>query len=225
LPRRLSYVSAIHNRAIILYRSIKKIIAIAKSLADDSRTGSWRRWWAARRLARLATKTDGRELTLNPAMARLVVEGLVAGLESVQWESHLICRHALERIRDQQLIEAVCDILLEQDLPRLRIIAVHAHYEPKDQIRRAAYLFVIGRLQFYEVHDPEGLLLEQFYISAPQLMRKRILGLARTWEDRCWERLIMAILRSRGWSAMNEVELIAAVEMLTNETQSPEGVY
>jgi hypothetical protein len=156
-------------------------ILMDESQAGFSQPGFWRRREAASHLSQLATRSDRRGTRFNPADARALIEALVAGLESIHWGIHLICRRALERLKDQQLIEAVCELIIERDLPRLRILAVHRRYYSQDPVRQAAYLFTSGQLQRYEAHDPEGALLEQFYAEAPQEVRERILGLARSW--------------------------------------------
>jgi hypothetical protein len=95
------------------------------------------------------------------------------------------------------LIEAVCALIIERDLPRLRTLAVHRRYEPQDLVHQAAYLFTSGQLQRYEAHDPAGELLESFYVGASQMVREHILSLARRWGDRRWQQLITRILRNR----------------------------
>lgn len=203
---------------------INEIDALRRALVDASRGGFFRRRRAARRLARLATRADGRGPRFSPTEARAVIEGLIAGMEGISLRAHATCQRALERIKDQSLKEAVCDRLIEGDIPRLRAIAVQARYAPQDPAHRAAYLFVLGRSQFYEAHDPTGEFLDRFYLGAPSPIRDRILGLARSWGEKpLWHRLITSLLCSRGWVEMSQAEVDAAVEMLTDEAYDPQG--
>ena len=112
--------------------------SLARTLSDDSGAGSLRRWWAAKQLARLAQSANGTGPQRSREEARAVVEGLAAGLEGVHSGPHRACQRALERLTEQSLIEAVCDVLLEKDFPRVRMLAVHGRYQPQDPIRRAA---------------------------------------------------------------------------------------
>jgi hypothetical protein len=205
----------------------QQIDELKNALRDEAPAGFFRRRRAARRLVWFATQRAQQGAALNPAEARAVVEGLVTGLESIHWGTHLRCRRALEQLQDPSLMEAVCEMLLERDLPRLRVIAAHHHYEPQDPVHQAAYLFVTGQLQRYEAADPAGTLLEQFYVSAAPAVRERMLRLARTWGDQCWSHLLTRLLRSRGWAALSAEEVEAAIEMVgfphCSEAYDPDG--
>ncbi|MBI3248809.1 MAG: WD40 repeat domain-containing protein [Deltaproteobacteria bacterium] len=204
----------------------EELEALRRTLADDSRSDFIRQWWAVRRLTRLAARANG---SLRDASeARALIEGLVAGLESVHWNLHQLCRASLERLREQALKEAVCDLIIERDLPRLRTLAVHGRYEPQDPLRRAAYLFVLGILQFYEAHDPEGAFLAQFYEGATPAVRERFLRLACSWGDQRLGRLIVGMLRRQGTAELSKAEGEAVIEVLGQpqfyEAHDPEGV-
>ncbi|MBI3248818.1 MAG: WD40 repeat domain-containing protein [Deltaproteobacteria bacterium] len=169
-------------------------LAVLRQLLTDPVHGYFfDRWRAVKRLTRLAS-TNGASPPLSEADARAVIDGLVAGLESVHWGVHRRCKRALETLQSQPLIDAVCDVLIERDFLQLRDLAVTARYEPADPLRKAAYLFVLGRQQFYEVHDPTGELLVHCYAATSLAARDHLLGLAHTRGDPRWARLIVALL-------------------------------
>jgi WD40 repeat protein len=196
-----------------------EIHELRQTLADEARGGVLRRRRAARRLAQLATGADGQTFSRGPDAARAVVEGLVAGLEGVHWGASTICRRALAQLTEPHLIEAVCDVLLKRDFPRLQALAVHSRYAPRDPVRRAAYLFILGRLQFYEAHDPDGSLIEQYYLGAPPLLRERLVQLAQNRGDQGWPHWLRQLGQQRGWATLREVELRAALDVLCRAQQ------
>ncbi|MBI3248821.1 MAG: WD40 repeat domain-containing protein [Deltaproteobacteria bacterium] len=194
-----------------------EIEAVQQVFANNSRRKVFARWWAVKRLTQLASSANGAGPQLTPADARAVIEGLVAGLESVHWGVHRRCKRALETLPSQPLIEAVCDLIIEREALRLRDIAVSEHYEPSDPLRKAAYLFVLGRQQFYEAHDPSGKLLEQFHVSTNALIRDHLLNLARTRGDRHWPATLLKTLHAHGSATLSETELAAAIEVLPSQ--------
>ncbi|MBI3248823.1 MAG: WD40 repeat domain-containing protein [Deltaproteobacteria bacterium] len=157
--------------------------ALQHVLADPAHGYFFDRWRAVKRLTQLASTTNGAGPQLTLTDARAVIDGLVAGLESVHWGVHRRCKRALETLTSQPLIDAVCGLIIEREILRLRDIAVTARYEPEDPPRKAAYLFVLGRQQFYEAHDPTGELLVQGYAATSLAARDHLLGLAHTRDD------------------------------------------
>jgi WD40 repeat protein len=190
-----------------------EIETLRQILCDESRSGFWRRRRAVQRLARLA-REDGHASSLSPTEARIVVEGLAVGLEGVHWGVATHCRRTLAQLTAPFLIEAVCDLLLEQDLPHLRTLAVHHRYVPQDPVRRAAYLFVLGRLQDYATHDPDGAMVEHYYLRASPALRERLLGIAQGRGDPCWQKWLLRLGSCQGWADLTEAEHAAVIDVL-----------
>ncbi|MBI3248811.1 MAG: WD40 repeat domain-containing protein [Deltaproteobacteria bacterium] len=193
-----------------------ELAALQHVLTDPAHGYFFDRWRAVRRLTRLARTSNGASPPLSEADARAVIDGLVAGLESVHWGVHRRCKRALETLQHQPLIDAVCNIIIERGLLQLRDIAVSARYEPKDPLRKAAYLFVLGRQQFYEAHDPTGALLVQFYEKAEPVLRDRLLELAHTRSDQRLALLTVQILK-RAWQATTSTAEIEVVVVALKE--------
>ncbi|MBI3248815.1 MAG: hypothetical protein HYZ50_20120 [Deltaproteobacteria bacterium] len=194
-----------------------ELAALQHVLADPAHGYFFDRWRAVWRLTQLAHTSNGAGPQLTPADARAVIEGLVAGLESVHWGVHRRCKRALETLQHQPLIEAVCDLIIERGLLQLRDIAVSARYEPHDPLSKAAYLFVLGRQQFYKTYDPDGELLEHFYVTAAAPIRGHLLGLARFRDDHSWPQAVLKTLQARGGATLSESELEAALEVLPRQ--------
>ncbi|MBI3248804.1 MAG: hypothetical protein HYZ50_20065 [Deltaproteobacteria bacterium] len=114
-----------------------ELAALQHVLTDPAHGYFFDRWRAVKRLTQLARATNGAAPPLNDADARAVIDGLVTGLESVHWGVHRRCKRALETLPSQPLIEAVCDLIIEREVLRLRDIAVPAHYEPQETAQRA----------------------------------------------------------------------------------------
>ncbi|MBI3248830.1 MAG: WD40 repeat domain-containing protein [Deltaproteobacteria bacterium] len=188
--------------------------ALQHVLADPAHGYFFDRWRAVWRLTQLAHTSNGASPPLSNTDARAVIDGLVAGLEGVHWGVHRRCKRVLETLQHQPLIDAVCDLLIERGVLQLRDIAVSAHYEPQDPPRKAAYLFVLGRQQFYEAHDPDGTLLERFQLQAAAPARGHLLRLARERGEERWTATLLKTLKIRNGAELSTAELDAALEIL-----------
>jgi hypothetical protein len=75
------------------------------------------------------------------------------------------------------------------------------------ETERDAAIEVLSRSQFYEVYDPEGVLLEQFFVSASLAGQERLLRQARSWKDQRWKRLTTTLVGQGRWPVTSKAEL------------------
>jgi WD40 repeat protein len=186
-------------------------------LTEAVPSGWWRQRRAAQRLTRIAIRTNGQHISLSQAEARAIAEGLVAGLESIHWSVHVRCQQALINLQHPQVIEAVCAMLLERDIPRLRVLATHAHYTPQAPAHQAAYRFVTNQTNPSVSTEEDTSLLEDYYIHASHEARAHLLHLARARGEPRWSQLITTFLQTQGAAALGPGEIEATIEALYSE--------
>lgn len=98
-------------------------------------------------------------------------------IEIAQGHSSLLAgraRQVLQQLQVPQAKEAVCQVLIERDLPLLLEIAREAEYRPADLSRRALFYFVTAQWEAYDALDFDRRLLRVIYQTAEPALRRRI---------------------------------------------------
>lgn len=128
------------------------------------------------RTASLTGKTGKKE-----DLKRDIIEPLIK--ECANFD-HLIAtnaQEALNQLQHPEAIEIFCDYLMEHEDINLIDIAKKNRYVPKEESKRALFLFITKQWDLYEVLDfqENRPLLKQGYAHAPEWVRRRLLVVAR----------------------------------------------
>lgn len=105
----------------------------------------------------------------------------LAGIAQGSPEGRSKAVDVLSHLASPEAIDVFCAFLLAHDDPVLMAIAERNGYLPKDEGKRAVYLFLTGRDEEYARLDPGPghSLLVRGYLASPEPVRMRILGSAR----------------------------------------------
>jgi hypothetical protein len=123
----------------------------------------------------------------------------------------------LERLREPQAIDAVCNAFIDHDDALARSLILQHDYLPSDATRQALVLFLTEQFDRYEALDPDHALLSAAYLAAPPTLQQRLLEHARRTGRADLMRLLTGgDLRKRARD-LTEREWHTVLEMLTRQ--------
>jgi WD40 repeat protein len=115
--------------------------------------------------------------------------------------------------------EFLCRLVIEQEHPIARQVALKAQYTPREPSQRALFYFLTEQWEKYETLDYEHSLLEKVYELSNEKLRKQIAEKVKQSGRAAWVQIIAGGRKSQRLEKMTDAEWDITLNVLNNNKQ------
>ena len=115
--------------------------------------------------------------------------------------------------------ESLCRLVIEQDHPIARQVAIKAQYAPSEPSQKALFYFISEQWDKYETLDYEHSLLEKVYELGNEKLRKQIAEKVKQSGRAEWVQIVAGGRKGQRLEKMTDAEWEATLDILCNNKQ------